>query len=388
MVETTLISNHSMEPVLKRRLYFSMSGLRSVFALFAGLLAGVAAFAHDPGLSSAHVVRRDGGVEVKLAFAWPDLASLNSADTGSSPPDVAQLRSSDFPLGKVASGLVRIYSDRRLLEMPAVEVSPGASNPSEVFISLHWSRVSNEPVKMDFPILGQMPFGHRMMLILDNETEPVALLDARHQTWELAGARNAMNGPEPVPAPGAPVHVSWFSFMMLGIEHILTGFDHLCFLLALLLVAPRLRDVFTVITTFTVAHSLTLAAAALGAVSLSSSIVEPLIAASIAYVGLENLFLRGQPKYRLVVVFGFGLIHGLGFASGLAERLPGVTGLAVVPPLLAFNAGVEFGQLVVAACLVPLIRLVRTKPNFSVRMQPACSLVIAIAGFVWLIQRV
>jgi hydrogenase/urease accessory protein HupE len=377
-----------MEPVLKHRLHFFMSGLRPFFCLFAGLLAGAAAFAHDPGLSSAHVIRRDGGLEIQLAFAWSDLASLSSAAMGSSRPDAAQLRVTDSPLIKSASSLVRVCSAQRLLEIPMVEVSPDASSPSEVLISLRWSRVSNEPVKIDFPILEQMPFGHRMMLILDSGTEPVALLDARHQTWELAGVQNAMNGPEPVPALEAPVRVSWFSFVMLGIEHILTGFDHLCFLLALLLVAPRLRDVFTVITAFTLAHSLTLAAAALGAVSLPSSIVEPLIAASIAYVGLENVFLRGQPKCRLAVVFCFGLIHGLGFASGLAERLPGVTGLAVVPPLLAFNAGVEFGQLAVAACLVPLIRLVRTKPNFSVRMQPACSLVIAIAGFVWLIQRV
>jgi hydrogenase/urease accessory protein HupE len=231
-----------------------------------------------------------------------------------------------------------------------------------------------------------MPFGHRMMLTLDNAPEPVGLLDARHQTWEMPAL--AGNTSRHASIAAAPVRVAWFSFVRLGVEHILTGFDHLCFLLALLLVATRLRDVLTVVTTFTVAHSLTLAAAALGFVSLSSSIVERLIATSIVYIGLENIFLRRQPRYRLAVVFGFGMIHGLGFASGLAERLPGVTGLAVVPPLLGFNAGVELGQLAVAACLVPLIRLARTRPDFSPRMQPACSLAIAVAGFVWLMQRV
>jgi hydrogenase/urease accessory protein HupE len=242
---------------------------------------------------------------------------------------------------------------------------------------------------MEFPVLAGMPFGHRMMLALDNAPEPVGLLDARHQTWEVPSRIDTGSSSSPSATTlTMPVRVSWFSFVLLGIEHILTGFDHLCFLLALLLVAPRLRDVLTVVTTFTIAHSLTLAAAAFGAVSLSSSIVEPLIAASIVYIGLENLFLHRQPRYRLAVVFGFGLIHGLGFASGLAERLPGVTGLAVVPPLLGFNAGVELGQLAVAACLVPLIQWAKTRPSFSIRMQPVCSFAIATAGFVWLLQRV
>jgi hydrogenase/urease accessory protein HupE len=230
-----------------------------------------------------------------------------------------------------------------------------------------------------------MPFGHRMMLTVDHAAEPAGLLNARHRTWDLPSQPDAAASGSAI---SLLVQPAWSSFVVLGVEHILTGFDHLCFLLALLLVASRFRDVLTVITTFTVAHSLTLAAAAFGAFNLSSAIVEPLIAASIVYIGLENLFLRRQPRHRLALVFGFGLVHGLGFASALAERLPGVTGFTVVPPLLGFNAGVELGQLAVAAFLVPMIRLARARPAFSVRMQPACSLLIAMAGFVWLLQRV
>jgi len=162
----------------------------------------------------------------------------------------------------------------------------------------------------------------------------------------------------------------------------------LCFLLALLLVAAGLRDVFRVVTTFTVAHSMTLAAAATGIVSLSPRIVEPLIAVSIVYVGMENLFLRRAPRHRLALVFGFGLVHGLGFASALAERLPGVKGFAMVLPLLGFNGGVELGQLAVAACMIPLIRLGRSRPVFAPRLQPAFSLAIAAAGVIWFCQRV
>ena len=240
---------------------------------------------------------------------------------------------------------------------------------------------------MGFPVLARMPFGHRMMLTLGNAAEPVVLLDARHATWDLPAWSGVTAGATPAPL-STPTRASAFSFVVLGVEHILTGFDHLCFLFALLLVATRFRDVLMVVTTFTVAHSLTLAAAAFGAVKMSSSIVEPLIAASIVYIGLENIFLRRQPRHRLALVFGFGLIHGLGFAGALAERLPGVTGLRVILPLLGFNAGVECGQLAVAACLVPLIHLARKRPEFPTKLQPACSLTIATAGFVWLMQRV
>jgi hypothetical protein len=143
-----------------------------------------------------------------------------------------------------------------------------------------------------------------------------------------------------------------------------------------------------VVTTFTLAHSLTLAAAATGLVSLSPKIVEPLIAVSIVYIGVENLFLRRPPRHRLALVFGFGLVHGLGFASALAERLPGVTGVAVILPLLGFNVGVELGQLAVAACLVPLLWFARTRAALEPRLQPAFSLVIATAGVIWFWQRI
>ncbi|MEO6569067.1 MAG: HupE/UreJ family protein, partial [Opitutaceae bacterium] len=143
-----------------------------------------------------------------------------------------------------------------------------------------------------------------------------------------------------------------------------------------------------VVTAFTVAHSLTLAAAATGLVSLSPKIVEPLIAASIVYIGVENLFMRRPPRHRVAVVFGFGLVHGLGFATALAERLPDVTGLAIVPPLVGFNFGVELGQLAVAALLIPLLSFVRARSALAIRFQPVCSLAIAFAGIIWFCQRV
>ena len=360
-----------------------MPRIRFLVAALITLVTGSFALAHDPGLSSAHVVRIDDCVEVQLAFAWTDVAALTSENTATARPDAARLTA----LLQSTGELVQIELAGTQLRALGPIISPGQSDSADVIVLMRWAQVPRGDLRMKFPVLARMPFGHRMMLTVGNAVEPVGLLDARHTTWDLTALPDVRGDRLAVPST-YPARASTRSFVVLGIEHILTGFDHLCFLFALLLVATRFRDVLTVVTTFTIAHSMTLAAAAFGAVHLSSSIVEPLIAASIVYIGLENLFLRRQPRRRLVLVFGFGLIHGLGFAGALADRLPGVTGFAVVPPLLGFNAGVECGQLAVAACLVPLIRLARGRPEFSGKLQPVCSLAIAAAGFVWLVQRV
>lgn len=151
-------------------------------------------------------------------------------------------------------------------------------------------------------------------------------------------------------------------YLGLGVEHIFTGYDHLAFLFALLIVTGagpggvRLRDkarrVLGVITAFTVAHSVTLIASALGLVALPVRVVEPAIALSIAYVAIENL-LNPAPRHRWLVTFGFGLVHGFGFASVLKEI--GLPDKGLVLSLLSFNLGVEVGQLAVVAALLPLL---------------------------------
>jgi hydrogenase/urease accessory protein HupE len=192
------------------------------------------------------------------------------------------------------------------------------------------------------------------------------------------------------PRPTAAAPVSFFS---LGVEHILTGYDHLLFLAALLLVCATFREAATVITCFTAAHSITLALASLDLVRLPSRLVEAVIAASIVYVALENIFMRRQDRRRLVwraaVTFAFGLMHGLGFASVLRELGLGSTPAGVFWPLFKFNLGVEAGQLAVASVVFPLILLAR-RPGAPTekRLVPACSLLIALAGTYWLFERV
>jgi hydrogenase/urease accessory protein HupE len=349
------------------------------------LCFGCGACAHDPGLSSANVSRTQNGLKVTLTFAWSELAGLGPEETRSAVVAVGTESPTEFSAewAQTAGRFVRLAADGLDQSSVVPSLARSMTEPGDVVVTFEWPRVPSSALSVEFPVLEDLQYGHRMLLTIGDSTELVAMLRVRLPRWEIP----AVAAPESTPTP-APAREGWTQFLVLGVEHILIGFDHLCFLLALLLVADRLRDVVALITTFTVAHSLTLAAAALGLVSLSPRLVEPLIAASIVYVAIENLILRRPPKYRLAVVFGFGLVHGLGFAGILAERLPGVTGSAVVPPLLAFNAGVELGQLAVAACIVPLIKLARAQPRLAPKLQPALSLVIAMAGAIWFFQRV
>ena len=212
----------------------------------------------------------------------------------------------------------------------------------------------------------------------DGETRGARMLDARANVYELDLA--AFRESEARPA-------TFWGFLKLGIEHILFGFDHLAFLLALLLAGSRLREAAKIITSFTVAHSITLGLATFDLVRLPPAIVEPLIAVSIIYVGIENLRGRGT-SHRWLLTFGFGLIHGFGFATVLRELGIGDTGpAAAAPPLLAFNLGVELGQLAIAALFLPLLWRLRERPSFAPKYAPACSWMILLAGLYWLLER-
>ena len=138
------------------------------------------------------------------------------------------------------------------------------------------------------------------------------------------------------------------SYVPVGFDHILPkGLDHILFVLGLFFLGTRIAGLLWQVSAFTLAHTVTLALGVLGWVSVPGAIVEPLIAASIVFVAVENIFARGLSPWRPAVVFGFGLLHGLGFASVLAEF--GLPEAQVIPALIGFNIGVEAGQLTVIA---------------------------------------
>ncbi len=172
----------------------------------------------------------------------------------------------------------------------------------------------------------------------------------------------------------------------LGLFHIFQGVDHLAFLLAVLLVGGSLQRVLLLVTAFTVAHSLTLGATALGWLRLgegSGGWVEVAIAASILWVAVENLTGRGL-GHRVGLTFLFGLVHGLGFASVLAGY---GLGDSVVGALFGFNLGVELGQALVVLGLLPVMRLLRRRPRLYQRTVRVLSLLLAAGGGYWLVER-
>ncbi len=177
------------------------------------------------------------------------------------------------------------------------------------------------------------------------------------------------------------------NYIWQGIIHIIPkGLDHILFVLALFLFSTRLSSLLWQISAFTLAHMVTLALGIYGILIVPSIIVEPIIALSIAYVAFENLFHHKLKSYRLLLVFIFGLLHGLGFASVLLELgLPENQALA---SLVSFNIGVELGQLSVVALAFVLLAWARNKPWYQSKIATPLSLIIALMGCYWFIERI
>lgn len=194
-------------------------------------------------------------------------------------------------------------------------------------------------------------------------------------------------------APSAAPRSAFGSYVELGIEHILLGWDHIAFVIALVVASRGIRSVLGVVTAFTLAHSITLALASLGVVTVPSSLVEPAIAASIAFVGFSNVLSR-RTRTLWPEAFGFGLVHGLGFAGSIAETL--ASEKQKVLALVGFNLGVEIGQLGIVAGLVVVLALVRRfahRPEAEPALAPrwvrvAASSVVGVLGVYWFVSRV
>jgi len=172
-----------------------------------------------------------------------------------------------------------------------------------------------------------------------------------------------------------------------GFVHILPqGLDHILFVLALFLLATKSSTLLWQVSAFTLAHTITLALGIFGVINLPSSIVEPLIALSIAYVAIENIVQQKLTKWRLPIIFVFGLLHGLGFASVLVEL--GLPESEYVSSLLSFNVGVEFGQITVIALALLATRWFMHKPWYRQYVVIPASAIISIIALYWFIERV
>jgi hydrogenase/urease accessory protein HupE len=201
------------------------------------------------------------------------------------------------------------------------------------------------------------------------------ILDAKHPHLEyFAGSRQGV---------AAVVR----KFVPAGIHHILIGPDHLLFLVGLLLLGGTIRQLLLVVTSFTVAHSITLSLAALNLVTPPARLIEPAIALSIVYVGADNILAKGGRDVRGWIAFTFGFIHGFGFANVLREMdLPS---RALGWSLFSFNVGVEIGQLLVVVLVASALAALKSRSEWAGRhLAFAGSLVVIVAGAFWFVQRV
>jgi len=335
-------------------------------------------FAHDPGLSSVDITLGAEQSAAKLTFAREEIAGIVPIDTNQD----SQITQVEFDaarprLEQLARQSIVINVNGTDLQPTKVSAFLGDSNA--LHLDLLYSSLTEGQIKISAPLIVKLARGHRQFLTLHDRSGrklSEKLLDANNNQFE--SRLDSLFSPADWPA-------TFGQFFWLGVEHILLGFDHLAFLFALLIVGSTLKEAAKIITSFTVAHSITLAMATFNVVSLPSGIVEPLIALSIIYVGVENLF-RREVKKRWLLTFAFGLVHGFGFATVLREMGIGSSGSAAIP-LLSFNLGVEVGQIAIAALILPLIWKLKAQQIFALRFAPICSLLIAVAGGYWLIER-
>ena len=362
--------------------------LHSVLIAGGALLAAATLRAHDPGLSTLHLVARDGAVEFVLQFAPGDAAYVAPLDGDGD----GRVTRAEFEAARPALGqTVARWAALRPASSPFQPMSAQfEERDNNVLFRALLPEAPAGAWTLFLPRLIELPPGHRQLVTVVGRSGAVIaeqMLDASQPwlafSWSAAPLAHA-GATAPAPAPS-----TFTAFLKLGVEHILLGFDHLLFLAGLLLVCRRLAEMAAIVTSFTLAHSFTLVLATFDLVSLPGRLVEPLIAASIIYVGVENLLRRGKPpRARWALTFAFGLIHGLGFAGVLRELGVGEAGRAALGPLVGFNLGVEAGQLAVAAVLLPALLFARRRPWFERRALPALSGLVSLVGLFWLIERV
>ena len=338
-----------------------------------------ATWAHDPGLSIATAKVGPGTVAIHLAMARIDAEQIMPLDANhDGKVSESEFKSALPELERRAAGSYNVRSQNGQLSPSNIIVS--RDDKDGVHFNLKYECSNGEALTIRSAWLGELARGHREYFSVVNEAGKVVsekMLDAVHDNFSLTLETNT---------PAVIAQHSFREFLSLGLEHIATGYDHLLFLFGLLLVGGTLRSALKIITSFTVAHSITLALATLNIIHLPSKVVEPMIAASIVYVGVENL-LRSNLDKRWLLTFCFGLIHGCGFASALSDLGVGANGTPIFVPLVSFNLGVEIGQLTIAALVLPIIWKCRSWPALVERMVPVGSTVVVVAGGYWLLQR-
>jgi len=347
------------------------------WALAAGVsivtaVAASLAFGHTGG-STGYASIAVAGQSVRYSLTlWP--AALPSVIA----EDLGRIRAGDEPSRERLLGAIRdkvgiVVGDRRCAPGRG-SVAP--ASPSVASITLVVEFACERGV-------GDLSVRDDLFDVFGADYHTLARIDAAGRTTQFAFTPETRETRVTL-AGGAGSRHGLASFVLLGIEHILTGWDHLLFLLGLLLRGGSWLALAKIVTAFTLAHSITLALAALDVVVLPDRLVEAVIALSIAFVAAENLFGKPVVARRWLVSFCFGLVHGFGFSSALRELGLASSGLLV--SLFGFNAGVEIGQGVVVAVALPALALLR-RTRWERRMVWSSSVAILLVGAVLFVER-
>jgi hypothetical protein len=370
-------------------------GTLTLLLLCAGL-APRSARAHQQSLSLGELRVRGARIEGRFRFAVADLIPLlQLAPPGDATVQLTQLTQlTQRDLDRARPALTRAMIGVLHLRSSGADCAgalDGATLEAEdgVLVAGTWTcpgPVTDLEVRVGFLDLVAPGHTHLAKIVFeDGEPGGVAQRIAQQgaETFSVRRARSTSS--------------TALRFLRLGVLHIFTGYDHIAFLIGLLLLGGSFPTLVKIVTSFTVAHSITLALAALDILAPPPRLIEPLIAVSIVFVAAENLWaLRSRDegreaeaaaalRHRWMVTFAFGLVHGFGFANALRELHLPRAGLAA--SLVTFNLGVEAGQLCIVAVALPLLALLRRKPWFVPAGVRALSGAVGAAGIFWLVQR-
>ncbi|WP_084784124.1 HupE/UreJ family protein [Marinobacterium aestuarii] len=366
--------------------------LKPVLWLLLGLLLQPwhSALAHDPGISTVRVMPDAAGLSLLFSINASELERFVSLDSDrDAAVSLAEVEAAAAQLRELATSLVRLEPANGSRMPRAGPVALGAQQTIELGVRFDGAVVPVD-TQLVFLRLDEFPPDHRLYVSLEQDG---ALLDAR-----ILSARTPQLT---VPAQAISTLRLLQTYIAEGVQHIWNGFDHMLFLITLLLPAvlvrrgagwmpaeglkPATLELLKVVTAFTVAHSITLSLSVLNILSLPSRLVESLIALSVILAALNNLWPLGR-GLRWPLALGFGLLHGFGFASVLS--LLGLPAGGQLAALAGFNIGIELGQLALVALLFPPLYLARARVFFQPLVLRAGSVLVILVAGVWLWQRV
>lgn len=348
---------------------------RIVLFLLLALFAPKVAFAHTVGLSSGEYAVAGGDLTLRIVFAGAEVGrvfrELDSDHDGFISPF------------EVAEGRARLRRD----VVEKIEVKAGVAGcpltlvdaavlENDGLLLVAKAECGSRPTTVSLHFLSTFPNGHKHVArILDPEPHD-ELLSAARDSFSIASSAAEASSSSP--------SAGWFGFIRLGVAHILSGVDHLLFLVALVLGRRSLRELILPITAFTVAHSISLALAVFQIVHVNGRVVEPVIAFSIAWMAYRSI--HSTSGGRALTTFVFGLVHGLGFAGALLEiQIP----RAQLPvALLCFNGGVEVGQMMVVLIALPAFSFLRQRAPISWKIQRTGMVALIAIGLAWGVLRI